>query len=61
MENITLDNEDQNRHFDIIVIGSGMGGMACASALAHFGKKVLVLEQHYVAGGMTHTFKRKKF
>lgn len=61
MANSTSDTKEQNRHFDVIVIGSGMGGMACASALAHFGQKVLVLEQHYVAGGMTHTFKRKKF
>jgi len=38
-----------------------MGGMTCASALAHLNKKVLILEQHYVAGGMTHTFKRKGF
>lgn len=50
-----------DNHFEAIVIGSGIGGMSCASALAHFNKKVLVLEQHYVAGGMTHTFKRKDF
>lgn len=48
-------------NYDAIIIGSGMGGMSCASALALSGKKVLVLEQHYVAGGMTHTFKRKQF
>ncbi|MCC7442174.1 MAG: NAD(P)/FAD-dependent oxidoreductase [Bdellovibrionales bacterium] len=50
-----------SKSFDAIVIGSGMGGMACASALAKFGRKVLVLEQHYVAGGFTHTFSRKGF
>ncbi|MFZ8932330.1 MAG: phytoene desaturase family protein [Bacteriovoracaceae bacterium] len=49
------------KKFDAIVIGSGMGGMSCAASLALFGKKVLVVEQHYVAGGMTHTFKRKNF
>ncbi|MDH5580339.1 MAG: NAD(P)/FAD-dependent oxidoreductase [Bdellovibrionales bacterium] len=48
-------------NFDAIIIGSGMGGMSCAASLALLGKKVLVLEQHYVAGGMTHTFKRKDF
>jgi all-trans-retinol 13,14-reductase len=47
--------------WDVIVIGSGMGGMACAAALSLFGRKVLVLEQHYVAGGFTHVFSRKGF
>eukprot|EP00735_Rhodelphis_limneticus_P004105 TRINITY_DN1565_c0_g1::TRINITY_DN1565_c0_g1_i1::g.28112::m.28112 TRINITY_DN1565_c0_g1::TRINITY_DN1565_c0_g1_i1::g.28112 ORF type:complete len:622 (+),score=202.41,sp/Q5BLE8/RETST_DANRE/38.16/1e-113,NAD_binding_8/PF13450.1/5.1e-12,DAO/PF01266.19/2e-05,DAO/PF01266.19/0.012,FAD_binding_2/PF00890.19/9e-07,Amino_oxidase/PF01593.19/0.00027,Amino_oxidase/PF01593.19/6.1e+02,Thi4/PF01946.12/0.00032,HI0933_like/PF03486.9/0.0063,HI0933_like/PF03486.9/1.7e+03,HI0933_like/PF03486.9/9.8e+02,FAD_binding_3/PF01 len=41
---------------DAIVIGSGIGGMMCAGLLARVGKKVVVLEQHYVAGGCTHAF-----
>lgn len=45
--------------WDAIVIGSGMGGMTTAALLAKLGKKVLVLEQHYVPGGFTHAFKRK--
>lgn len=49
------------RHYDAIIIGSGMGGLTTAALLAKAGKKVLVLEKHYVAGGFTHTFKRKKF
>ncbi len=45
--------------FDAIVIGSGIGGLACASALARHGKKrVLVLERHYRIGGYTHAFTR---
>lgn len=42
--------------WDAIMIGSGMGGLTCASTLARFGKRVLVLEQHDMAGGGTHTF-----
>jgi len=42
--------------WDIIVIGSGVGGLSAAVALSNLGKKVLVLEQHYLPGGWTHTF-----
>ncbi|MCP4808038.1 MAG: NAD(P)/FAD-dependent oxidoreductase [Proteobacteria bacterium] len=47
--------------WDTVVIGSGMGGMTTASLLAKLGHKVLVLEQHYVPGGFTHTFTRKGY
>src|SRR4051812_21510281 len=47
--------------WDAIVIGSGMGGMACAAALSKYGAKVLVFEQHYIPGGFTHAFSRKGF
>jgi all-trans-retinol 13,14-reductase len=46
-------------HWDAIVIGSGLGGLAAAALLSrHAGKKVLVLERHYTAGGFTHSFQR---
>ena len=50
-----------NKKFDAIIIGSGLGGLTTASILAQNGKKVLVLERHFVAGGYTHVFKRQKY
>lgn len=47
--------------FDAVVIGSGLGGLTCAALLAKTGKRVLVLERHYTAGGFTHSFKRRGY
>ncbi len=45
--------------FDVVVIGSGMGGLATAALLARTERRrVLVLERHWRAGGFTHTFSR---
>ena len=46
---------------DFVIIGSGIGGMYTAALLAKVGKKVLVLEQHYIAGGCMHCFDDKGF
>lgn len=48
-------------NWDAIIIGSGIGGMSCAAALAKRGWRCLIVEQHYVAGGYTHTFSRKGY
>jgi all-trans-retinol 13,14-reductase len=48
-----------SEQWDAIVIGSGIGGLTAAVLLAmHGGKRVLVQERHYEAGGFTHTFHR---
>jgi phytoene dehydrogenase-like protein len=50
----------QQQGFDVIVIGSGIGGLTVAALLSKFQcKRVLVLEQHFTAGGFTHGFERK--
>ena len=47
--------------YDAIVIGSGLGGMTTALLLAEHGRRVVMLERHYVLGGFTHVFRRKGF
>jgi len=47
--------------FDAIIIGSGMGGLSAASVLAQQNKRVLLLEQNNVIGGMTQAYSRKGY
>jgi all-trans-retinol 13,14-reductase len=47
--------------YDVIIVGSGIGGLACGALLSKRGYKVLVLEQHYQVGGYCSSFKRKGF
>lgn len=50
-----------NDRYDVIIIGSGIGGLTTASLLAQIERKrVLVLERHFKIGGFTHTFSRQK-
>lgn len=41
---------------DVLIIGSGAGGLAAAVPLAQAGLQVLVCEQHEVPGGWSHSF-----
>ncbi len=52
-------HKDTENQYDVIIIGSGIGGLTTAAILAKLHKKrVLILERHYVIGGLTHVFKR---
>ena len=53
--------DTEQDHWDAIVIGSGIGGMAAGAALSRVGNKVLLLEQHQTLGGLTHSFCRDGF
>ncbi len=47
--------------YDIVVIGSGIGGLVAAGLLARYGRRVLVCESHMLPGGAAHAFKRQGF
>jgi phytoene dehydrogenase-like protein len=46
---------------DLLVIGSGLGGLCAAAMAARHGLEVLVLEAHDQPGGAAHGFQRKGF
>lgn len=44
--------------FDTVVIGAGMSGLAAGIRLAQFDQRVLVLDRHYLWGGLNSYYKR---
>jgi phytoene dehydrogenase-like protein len=46
---------------EVIVIGSGIGGLCCAALSARAGKEVVVLEAHVHAGGAAHGFRQQGY
>lgn len=46
---------------DVIVIGSGLAGLSCASLLSHNEISTLVLESHDTIGGAAHSWERRGF
>lgn len=50
---------DVDDRYDVIVVGSGIGGFSAAALLTrHGGRRALVLERRYTLGGFTHVFRR---
>lgn len=46
---------------EVVVIGSGIGGLVAASLLARYGKSVVLCESHAIPGGAAHGFSRQGF
>jgi phytoene dehydrogenase-like protein len=39
-------------HYDVVILGAGLSGLAAGVRLAHFGKKVCIFERHNAPGGL---------
>lgn len=47
--------------YDVIIIGSGLGGLQCGYVLSKHGFKVAIFEKHSQFGGCLQVFKRKEY
>lgn len=54
-----MTTQPRETNYDAIIIGAGLSGLACGIRLSHFGKKVLILESHYVPGGLNSYYARE--
>lgn len=53
--------ESSLKDIDILVIGSGIGGLVAGGLLAYYGKRVVICESHRIPGGAAHHFHRDGF
>lgn len=58
---MSVQRESRQESYDVVVVGSGMGGLSAATALAFLGKRVLVVERHDRPGGYAHSFQRRRY
>ncbi len=47
------------KKYDVVIIGSGLGGLLCGNMLSREGMSVCVLEKHHQAGGCLQNFVRQ--
>lgn len=50
---------DKNAHVDVVVVGSGLGGLVAGALMARYGRRVIVCESHTLPGGAAHAFTRQ--
>lgn len=48
--------DDVSEMYDVVVIGSGIGGLLCVVLLVKYGYEVKVFESYYFAGGCCYMF-----
>jgi len=47
--------------YDVIVVGSGIGGLSAGALAGRYGNRVLVCEAHSIPGGAAHSFERSGY
>lgn len=47
-----------HHRYDVAIIGAGMSGLAAGIRLAHFGRRVVILEKHGMWGGLNSFYKK---
>jgi prolycopene isomerase len=60
-ESSGANQQPTSQEFDVIVIGSGIGGLVTATQLAAKGANVLVLESYIIPGGSSGYFEREGY
>jgi phytoene dehydrogenase-like protein len=50
---------NNSSHYDVVIIGAGMSGLAAGIRLAHFGKRVCIFERHNAVGGLNSFYSQK--
>lgn len=53
-----VEERDAAGRYDVVVIGTGLGGLTAAAILARCGRRVLAIERHDRVGGYAHSFRR---